>query len=122
VYGRGTALNLVVKSPGYDSKHGDNVPYADVSAVHNEKDGTITLFAVNRHASESVELDIALHGFDAPSIIEHKVMTHPDLEAVNSIKTPDEVVPRDGTGAVADGNTVTLSLPPYSYQMVRLKA
>ena len=121
VYGRGTALNLVVKSPGYDSKHGDNVPYADVSAVHNEKDGTVTLFAVNRHASETMELDVALNGFDAPRIIEHKVITHPNLEAVNTAKAPDEVAPRDGSGAIADGNTITLSLPPHSYQMLRLK-
>ena len=90
--------------------------------MHNEQDGTIALFAVNRHATETIELDIALNGFDAPRIIEHKVMTHPNLEAVNSAKNPDEVVPRDGTGAVADGNTVTVSLPPHSYQMLRLKA
>ena len=121
VYGRGTALNLVVNSPGYDCVHGDNVPYVDISAVHSEKDGAITLFAVNRHASEAIELDIALNGFDAPRIIEHKVMTHPSLEAVNTAGKPDEVVPVDGTGAVADGSTVTLSLPPLSYQMLRLK-
>jgi len=83
-YGRGTALNLAVQCPGYDSAHGDDVPYVDVSAVRDEKAGTITVFAVNRHPSEDITLDLTLNGFSAPRVIEHKVMTHPNLEAVNS--------------------------------------
>jgi len=122
IYGRGTALRLNVTSPGYDCEHGDNVPYVDASAVHNAEDGTVTLFIVNRHPSETIELDIALQGFDAARLIEHKVMTHPDLTAVNSPEKPEEVAPRDGKGASVDGGTVTLALPAYSYQVIRLKA
>ena len=122
IYGRGTALRLNVSSPGYDCAHGDNVPYVDASAVHNEEDGTLTLFIVNRHPTETIALDIALQGFDAARIIEHKVMTHPDLNAVNSPEKPEEVAPRDGKGASVEGGTVSLQLPAYSYQVIRLKA
>ncbi|MBU1175897.1 MAG: alpha-N-arabinofuranosidase [Alphaproteobacteria bacterium] len=120
-YGRGTALNLAVKSPGYDCAHGDNVSYVDVSAVHNDADGTVAVFAVNRHASETIAFDLSLFGFATPRVLEHKVMTHPNLEAVNTAQRPDEVAPRDGSGAQVDGNSVTLALPPHSYQMIRLK-
>ncbi len=121
-YGRGTALNLAVNSPGYDCEHGDNVSYVDISGVRNEEAGTVTFFAVNRHASETIALDIALNGFAPAQVLDHKVMTHTDLEAVNGPNKPNEVVPYDGQGTKVDGNTVTVSLPPYSYQMIRLKA
>ncbi len=122
IYGRGTALRLSVDCPGYDSAHGDNVPYVDISGVRNEKDGTLTFFAVNRHASETIELDVALSGFGKPEIIMHKLMTHADLEAVNGPDAQDEVAPSDGDGAVVEGDSLKLALPPYSYQMIRLKA
>ena len=98
------------------------MPYVDASAVHNAEDGTLTLFIVNRHPSETIALDIALQGFEAARIIEHKVMTHADLEAVNSPEKPEEVAPRDGQGASVEGGTVSLQLPAYSYQVIRLKA
>ena len=81
IYGRGTALNLSVSSPGYDAVHGDNIGYVDVSGVHNEEDGTISFFAVNRHATESIDVDLSLEGFGAASVIDHQGMTHRDLRA-----------------------------------------
>ena len=119
-YGRGTALNLAVTSPGYDCVHGDNVPYIDVSAVHDETENTITVFAVNRHPSETIALDLNLEGFGTPRIIEHKLMTHSDLNAVNTAQDPDAVAPREGSGATITDNTLGLELPAYSYHMVRL--
>jgi alpha-N-arabinofuranosidase len=120
-FGRGTALNLMVNSPGYDSEYGDNVAYVDISGVHDEEGGTLTFFAVNRHESETIETEISLAGFGDARVIDHKVMTHSNLEAVNTAKKPDEVVPKNGSGTEIDGNSVTVSLPPYSYQMIRLK-
>ncbi len=52
-YGRGTALQLMVNSPGYDAEVADNVPYLDISAVHDEESGTLTFFAVNRHGERN---------------------------------------------------------------------
>jgi alpha-L-arabinofuranosidase len=120
-YGRGTSLNLAVNSPGYDCAHGDNVPYVDISAVSNEAEGTVTFFAVNRAPTETIALDIALNGFENARVLEHKIMTHADLEAINTADNPNEVAPRDGSGAEIDGGTVSIALPPYSYQMLRLK-
>jgi alpha-N-arabinofuranosidase len=123
-FGRGTALHLQVNSPGYDSVHADNVPYVDISGVHDEEGGTLTFFAVNRHASETIELDVALHGFvsGTGTVTDHQVMTHSSLKAVNTAKDQNAVVPRKGTGATVAGGKLSLSLPPYSYQMIRVKA
>jgi len=120
-FGRGVALDLQVQSPGYDAEVADNVPYVDISGVYDEAARTLTFFAVNRHGSETIETDIALHGFGAGQIIDHQVMTHTDLEAVNTASTPEAVAPKKGSGAsVADGK-LTVRLLPYSYQMIRVK-
>ncbi|AKR55924.1 Alpha-N-arabinofuranosidase [Devosia sp. H5989] len=121
IYGRGTALNLVVNSPTYDADNVKGVPFADVTGVHNEDEGTLTFFAVNRNGKEAVDLEIALEGFGDATIIDHQVMTHANLEAVNTAKNPDEVVPAKGTGASIKGGKLSVSLPPHSYQMIRAK-
>ena len=48
-------------------------------------------------------------------------MTHADLRAVNSAGNPGNVGPRKGAGASVAGGKLSLSLPAYSYQMIRLK-
>src|ERR1700679_3442172 len=96
VYGRGEALQLSVNSPGYDSQVADNVPYLDISGVHDDASRTLTFFAVNRHASEALDLDFDLQGFGKAKIEDHQVMTNADLEAVNTVSAPLAVAPKKG--------------------------
>ena len=120
-FGRGTALDLKIDVPGYDTDAAKNVGYADVAGVDNG-DGTVTLFAVNRHGSEAIELDVSLQCFGDLKVIDHQVMTHADLEATNTARQQNNVVPAKGSGASFAGGNLKASLPPYSYQMIRLKA
>lgn len=122
IYGRGTALNLGVNSPGYDADIADNVPYLDISGVHDKATNILTFFAVNRHASEALDLSIDLKGFGgAGRVIDHQALTHSDLRAVNGLTSQNNVAPKAGTGIVVDGANVTGKLPPYSYQMIRVQ-
>ncbi|SHI98485.1 alpha-N-arabinofuranosidase [Wenxinia saemankumensis] len=121
-YGRGTALHLVTDGPGYDCAHGDNVPFVDVSGVHDEAAGTVTLFVVNRSQTDTIELDTRLAGFGKLRVETHKMIRHDDLEAVNTADRPDEVAPQDGTGASLDGEHLTCPLPALSYHVIRLRA
>jgi alpha-N-arabinofuranosidase len=120
VYGRGEALQLSVKSPGYDSQVADNVPYLDIAGVHNEANHTLTFFAVNRHSSEKLDLELDLQGFRAAKIADHQVMTNADLAAVNTLSAPLAVAPGKGAGAEFKDGRLNAALPPYSYQMIRL--
>ena len=67
IFGRGTALNLSVDCAGYDADVADNVPYLDISGVHDAASKTLTFFAVNRHATEIVK---ALKEPDTVKLIE----------------------------------------------------
>ncbi len=60
MFGRGTALNLAVKCPGYDADVADNVPYIDTSGVYDEAAGTLTFFAVNWHGRDSLDAEFNL--------------------------------------------------------------
>ena len=112
---------MVTSSPGYETTHAADTPFVDIAGVHNEAEGTLSFFLVNRHTSESIETEVNLQGFGAGTVIDHQVMTHPDLKAVNTAGNQDEVKPRKGEGARIGDGTLTISLPPYSYQMVRVK-
>lgn len=121
VYGRGTALNLAQSGPVYKAELADEVRFVDVAGVHDETEGTLTFFVVNRHEHEAMDLDLALEGFGAGTVIDHQVMVHADLEAVNTAVNPMAVAPTKGTGAAVTGGRLTASLPPLSYQMLRVK-
>ena len=119
-YGRGVALRLAVKAPGYDADVADNVPYLDIYGVYDENAGTLTFFAVNRHGEEALDLALDLQGFGAARLIDHQVMAGASLEATNTRENPDAVTPRKGSRAAVSDNTLTAKLPPYSYQLIRL--
>ena len=79
-HGRGTALQLAVDVPTYDAAAAAGVPWLDIAGVHDADAGTLTFFAINRHASETMEADLALEGFSAKAV-EHTIIRHDDLEA-----------------------------------------
>jgi alpha-N-arabinofuranosidase len=122
LYGRGEALQLSVDSPGYDTQVADNVPYLDIAGVQDAQGGTVTFFAVNRHPSETLDLDVDLQGFEAVAIKDHQTMAGAALDAMNTLKRPTAVQPRAGTGAKFKDGRLTARLPPHSYQMLRLAA
>ncbi|WP_116653623.1 alpha-N-arabinofuranosidase [Pelagibacterium sediminicola] len=120
LHGRGTALNVSVDGPTYDCQVADDVNYLDAAAVHNEAQGTVTLFMVNRHLDEAAELDFDLAGFPKARVIGHKVMEGYGLRDTNGPDKPDAVAPRDGKGLGVEDGRVRGALAPLSYHLLRL--
>ncbi|MCK2045874.1 alpha-N-arabinofuranosidase [Chromohalobacter moromii] len=120
-FGRGKALRLAVDSPTYPVNELGDVPYLDVSAVHDEAQGTIALFIVNRHPSDSLEFDVDLGGFTSCRLIEHQSIDYPDMKAANTAERPGHIQPTPGQGLTVDGSALKGALTPLSYHMVRLE-
>lgn len=119
-YGRGTVLNLQVRSPMYSNKEFDSVPLLDAVAVLNQEREEMTVFAVNRGQSAALPLEGDLRGVAGYRVVEHLVLEHADPLAVNTVEQPDEVVPHTRGGAeLADGR-LTAMLPPLSWNVIRL--
>ncbi len=115
-FGRGTALDAEVECDTYAGSKEAAIPYVDCSVVYSKERGEVVLFVVNRHLTEAIEVALELKGFWAEQVLEHKVLNHTDLKAVNSPKAPRNVTPYDGEAAV---DSVTLE--PHSYHMIRIK-
>ena len=121
VFGRGTALLPIIKSDKYDAKDFSDVPYLDAAAVYNEEQEELTIFAVNRNLEGGLEFTGDLRGFEDYGVVEHIVLTHDDLKAVNTADNPDNVVPTTGCSAEAVSGQLSALLPKQSWNVIRLK-
>ena len=120
-YGRGTALRPILNSPVYDCRDYEKVPLVDAAATLGE-DGSVTIFAVNRDLRDDICLDCDLRAFGGLKPVEHIVLHHDDVKAVNTEENPDEVKPAKGGNAEVDGGKVTVKLPALSWNVIRLAA
>lgn len=119
-YGRGVSLQPIVDSPVYDSKDFTDVPYLDSAVVYNEAEEEITIFAVNRHLEQSLELTCDVRSFEGFKLVEFIVMEHEDLKAVNTADE-EKVKPHHRGQAKLDSGMLTASLAKASWNVIRLK-
>lgn len=119
LYGRGTALRPVIDAPMYDCPGRDGVPVLDATAVQHE-DGGVTIFAVNRDLHESLALTCDLRAFGELTVLEHIVLHHDDVKAVNTETAPDTVRPHSVNGTSMEGGAIAATLPALSWNVIRL--
>lgn len=121
LFGRGTVLNTLVKSPVYESKYGD-APYVDSVAVFDGEREELVIFAVNKDLKEDMELTCDLRQFAGYEIREHVVLHHEDVKAVNTQEQPDTVVPAAAKkqDSLVEEGRLQMRLHAASWNMVRL--
>ncbi len=119
LFGRGTALKTMTVSEKYDSHNFTGVPYLESAAVYNEEKQEITIFAVNRDLTEPMELICGLKSFGPSSILEHIVLQHEDLKAVNTGEGERVFPSKAGPGTVSNGE-LTVMLPKASWNVLRI--
>ncbi|QNU67036.1 alpha-N-arabinofuranosidase [Ruminiclostridium herbifermentans] len=121
IYGRGTVLNSIIKSPKYDSKDFTDVPCIDAVAVISDDNNEITIFAVNKDTDNSITLDVELNGFGTFEVVEHITLENSDIKATNTKENPNNVVPNsNGNAAIEDGN-VKATLGKLSWNVIKLR-
>lgn len=120
VYGRGIALNPVISSPRYDSKDFTDVPYLESTAVYNEENEELVIFAVNRHLEQSLPLECDVRSFAGFEVIEHTVLENDDLKAVNTAQQ-QTVQPHANGDAKVDDGVVHTRLSKLSWNVIRLR-
>ncbi len=130
--GRGRVLRAQIKSPTYAASYYDprgaqelsfplpEVPYLKLAAVHDEKARALTLFALNRSLTEEMPLHVTAGGF-SKLLVEQALQLHDtDLKAANTRSNPDRVMPSPLAGVRAEGNTLTGTLRPASWNVIRV--
>ena len=121
-YGRGVALHPVISGTKHATATHDEITDIESVAVWHEETGEVTIFAVNRNLEEDVELTVDVRSFGDCRLLEHIVLEHEDLKAVNSLseETVYPVTANDRTQV--DGGCVTSILKRASWNVIRLSA
>ena len=119
-YGRGTVMNTIVEAPVYESRTYGDASYLDSVLIWNQENDELTLFAVNKSLEEDLEISCDLRQFTEYRIVDHKILTHENLKAVNTEDHPLEVTPVSGQNAALDSGNLTALFPKHSWQMIRM--
>ena len=88
--------------------------------TYDEATGTAAIFLVNRSLTETNSTDIELAGFKDIEILEQATLTDSNLKKTNTLATGEQVKPDTKITATVSGKTVSISLAPASWQMVRV--
>ncbi|WP_030173320.1 alpha-N-arabinofuranosidase [Streptomyces sp. NRRL S-813] len=118
-YGRGQVLDVRVDSPTYPTGKYGETDLLHATAVRAE-DGTVTVFAVNRSRTEPLPLEVALAGLDLTRVVEHSALADADPDARNTLTDPERVTPHPVEGATLTDGTLTATLEPLSWNVIRL--
>jgi len=96
------------------------VPYLKMAAVHDDKNRTLTLFALNRSLTEELPLRLQAAGFSRLALKQALQLGDPDLKAVNTRQNPDRIVPRPLTSVRTEGEKLEAVLAPASWNVIQL--
>jgi alpha-N-arabinofuranosidase len=127
-YAHGRVLDLLVESDTYpiraeglrpDFARDDQVPYLDVTATFDPKDGQLCLFMLNRDLESERELAVDCRDLTPTRVLAAETLTGPDLKASNSFERPTLVAPR-ALEAPGPGSTMTFKLPARSYSVAHI--
>jgi len=119
-YGQGNVLQPVVYSPVYDCKDFEEVPVIEAVAVENEEKEELTIFAVNRDTDDTITIECDMRGMGEYRLIEHIVLEHEDIKAINTKDNPDNVKPHNNGKAIIQDGMVMAALPKLSWNVIRL--
>jgi alpha-N-arabinofuranosidase len=117
-FGRGTVLQTAATAPTHETAEFGEVPLLDSVAVQN--DSGVVLFAVNRHRSESMNVEVDLRSLPDLSTATHTCLADDDPDAINTAEQPDRVGTRRQEDPKLDGGRLQAVLPPLSWNMIQI--
>ncbi len=127
-YAHGRVLDLRVESETYpikaqglrpDFARDDQVPYLDVAATLDPRNGQLCLLMLNRDLQRERELTVDCRDLTPTRVIASETLTGTDVKAANTFERPTLVVPR-ALEVPRPGAAMTFRLPARSYSVVQL--
>ncbi|MEV0344757.1 alpha-N-arabinofuranosidase [Nonomuraea sp. NPDC050680] len=118
---RGEVLRIETQAPSYPTARYGSVPVLDAVATHDAETGDVTVFVVNRHLTDGIDLAVSLADFrPGLRVSESYTLADEDLYATNTMDDPDRVVPGPAKDADVTDGILRASLPPVSWTAIRL--
>jgi alpha-N-arabinofuranosidase len=118
-HAHGEVLRTKVETETYSTATHADLPFLLSSVVHDSETGTVTIFALNRHPAEELELEVEMHGFGAArKVTAADGLHHKDLKAINSVGATDEVSPKRLADVAISQGTLRAKLKPLSWNVI----
>ena len=114
----GTALDVAVKAPRYETARFGDMPLLDVSASYDEEHGAGAAFIVNRSQTESVAVELVWQDCVPNAIQAVHQLSGTDPKAANSFANPNQIKTVQVAPPAIDGGKATLVVPPLSFTAV----
>ncbi len=114
----GTALDVAVKAPEYNTKLFGDMPLLDVSASFDEATNAHAIFIVNRSQTESLTVDLKWQDRAPKSINNVYQLAGTDPKLANTYESPNNVISVKVASPTIDGKSSTIILPPLSFTAI----
>ena len=111
---------MLAESPRYDTRDFTDVPALESVAVESEDGEYLTIFALNR-GTEQLEVSCCLRDYPGCRVEQVITLEAEDLKAVNTADDPDRIAPRQSADYGMEEQTLTVVLPRYSWNVIRIK-
>ena len=115
----GVVLRTALATPTYESKRYGTAGVVDSVATWDEETGDLVIFAVNRGIESATELSVDIH-LEGLELVAATSYAHDDHTWQATADDDAGVLPRENASAALDGATVTMTLPPISWNVIRL--
>ncbi len=119
-YGRGYALQPVIKGGDHATSTHDHVSDIEAVSVYDPEKERIAIFAVNRNVDENVTFEVDLRGFEGFEVAEFSALEGTDMKAVNSAAV-ENVKPIHRNDAKLDNGVLSAVLKPASFNVLVLE-
>jgi alpha-L-arabinofuranosidase len=118
-FARGSVLNLLVDSPGYEVSGLGQVGYLDVAGTTDPESGEVSLFVLNRDLSKAHAVEINWQDKAPARALSSVLLTGDNLKAFNSFDAPQRVVPRTLDKPSIAGGRAKFEVPARSYSVIQ---
>ena len=127
-YARGRVLDFRVESETYpiratglqaDFARNSDVPFVDIVATHDEKNGEACVLMLNRDLDAEREVVLEWESVTPARVLACETITGTDLKAFNTFDQPRRVAPQR-LDAPAPASRMTFKLPARSYTVAHL--
>jgi len=116
----GTALEVKLESPEYETALYGEVPVIDAVATHDSDTGRTAVFLVNRSQTEEAVVTIDIATLGSVAVLSAQTLADADVTAKNTLEQPDRVALAENASATASGGVVTVTLPAVSWTAIEL--
>ncbi|MGW6129528.1 arabinosylfuranosidase ArfA [Cellulomonas sp. NPDC055163] len=120
-FASGEVLRVAIEAPTYETAKFGDVPVADAVATWDAETGALALFAVNRSTTDTVELTVDVRSLPGLSrVVDATSLSNPDHTWQATADDATSVLPRTNPSVKLDSGTLTVEVPPVSWNTVRL--